>query len=272
MFNFFKSSNEIVAEIHNEFDTAQDRLLQEAKNILSTTLENEIADFHEKLGFVNSETVITNKSNKRIIVESKKQAEIIEYYKTFYPFQKFITEKELDRICEKYGLIYAPVSNYKKDVPTKNLLEIRNCHELKSVDLPKDNEYSILDYDGSSLNIGSKEALKIGLPSIINKHFDSWVDADIYLKSKYPQVSGRMYIVNSVKNITERKNGLFIAAPKSHFNLKDLKKSGLFGFLNVTITEVKDPIVFRYCRGGIQIISKWGLEASDEIVVNQKMN
>ena len=63
------------------------------------------------------------------------------------------------------------------------------------------------------------------------------------------------------------RDGLFIAAPKSHFDLKGLKKKGL-GFFNFTVTEVKDPIVFRYVKGGIQVLSKWGLEANDEMLVN----
>ena len=42
---------------------------------------------------------------------------------------------------------------------------------------------------------------------------------------------------------------------------------------NITVTEVKDPIVFEYCRGGmIRVISKWGLEGEDELLLNEKLN
>ena len=64
---------------------------------------------------------------------------------------------------------------------------------------------------------------------------------------------------------------MFITAPKSHFDLKDLKSKGL-GFFDITITEVKDPIVFRYVKGGIQVLSKWGLEASDATLQNEILN
>ena len=66
--------------------------------------------------------------------------------------------------------------------------------------------------------------------------------------------------------------GFFIAAPKSHFNLKSVIKKGKFSFLSIRVTEVKDPIVFRYCRGGIQILSKWGLEGEETSLTNEKMN
>lgn len=67
------------------------------------------------------------------------------------------------------------------------------------------------------------------------------------------------------------KSGLFICAPQSHFDLDGLKKNK-FGFLKVIKTEVKDPIVFRYCRGGVQVLSKWGLEADDELLYNEFEN
>jgi hypothetical protein len=33
-----------------------------------------------------------------------------------------------------------------------------------------------------------------------------------------------------------------------------------------------DPIVFRFVRGGVLIISKWGLEAEDESLIIPEMN
>lgn len=36
--------------------------------------------------------------------------------------------------------------------------------------------------------------------------------------------------------------------------------------ITTQIVEVKDPIVFRYVNGGIQVITKWGIEAEDKIL------
>jgi hypothetical protein len=77
--------------------------------------------------------------------------------------------------------------------------------------------------------------------------------------------------IESSEEIVKRE-GLFIAAPKDHFDLKGLKHiTGTHGFFSTTRIH-KDPIVFRYVKGGIQIISKWGLEASDPMLVNEINN
>lgn len=81
--------------------------------------------------------------------------------------------------------------------------------------------------------------------------------------------SSRAYQYNSVR-ISQR-DGLFIAAPETHFDTKGLKKKGL-GFFQIFETEIKDPIVFRYVRGGIQVLTKWGLEANDPDLVVPKLN
>jgi hypothetical protein len=65
---------------------------------------------------------------------------------------------------------------------------------------------------------------------------------------------------------------LFIAADKALFNLKGLEKSkNGFGFFKKHIPN-PDPIVFRYVKGGILIISKWGLEANDPELTVPEMN
>ncbi len=275
--NLFKSEQQIVAEIHNEFDTAEDRLLQEANSLLTElNLQTESsmqakAERLTSLGFVNSAPVNWVKNNS--LVKTKEQADLIRYYKQTYPFQKFLTESELERICEKYNLIFAPVSYYKKDVPDKNISEIERASSLKMDDSAKNIITTKLDYNGV-LNIGNTNAKMKGLPFIIKgQSFNSWIEADAYLRKHYSsKTNGISYIVNKCTTTEEERQGLFIAAPQSHFNLNGLKKSGKYAFLNITITEVKDPIVFRYCRGGIQVLSKWGLEASDELLLNEIEN
>jgi hypothetical protein len=82
---------------------------------------------------------------------------------------------------------------------------------------------------------------------IINTHFGSKV-----VSCSYNGISR--------EEITIDKSGFFIAAPKTHFNLKGLTQKSKFGFFNVlTVTVPKDPIVFEYCKNGIcRIITKWG--------------
>lgn len=276
MFNFFSKNREqkIVAKIHNDIDTAQERLLQEAREVIAKniTVSSDKAQRLKVVGFTEAAPVKEYEAKNGIVVKNTERAELIEYYKQNYPFQKFITEDEMNRICEKYNLIYAPVSKYKGDVPEKNIKDIELMSILKKGDEASECKYCRLKYHSAGgVGMGAARAMALGLPKIIkDMHFRHWSDADIYLRAKYNL--DNKYIIDEVDNVTEDRSGLFIAAPPKYFNKEGLTKTGKFGFLNVSITTIKDPIVFRYVRGGIQIITKWGLEASDELTVNEISN
>lgn len=278
LFKKAKTEQQIVAEIHNEFDTAEDRLLGEADSLLSElNLETE-ASMQSKaarlsnLGFVNSEPVKWVKENS--LVKTKTQAELIRYYKQAYPFQKFLTEGELDRICKKYNLVHAPVSNYIKDVPEKNLFEIENVSTLKNedsaIDLFTTHRKPYRMSGGGTTFLSPKSKWQRILPKTIKGNYDSTFSLDRHLNDIHK--TGIEYLTQSVSVIKESKQGLFICAPKSHFDLKGLKQSSTFSFKSFIIEEPKDPIVFRYVRGGVQVLSKWGLEGQDESLVNEKLN
>lgn len=292
-----KTEQEVLLEIHNEFDTAEDRLLDEADKLLlelNIPTESNIevkADKLKQLGFINSEVVkqanelTKNRLNQQEkLVQTRDQAELIRYYKQTYPFQKFLTEKELERICEKYKLVFAPVANYVKDVPEKNIKEIESCTNLKQIDVLKQ-QYEInevdnlsefnkmLDFLGKKDGIFTNEEVKDLTLEYRGARVDEWCFGNKNGHMLFYDLKRKMdfkFRINRYSTIN--KKGLFIAAPPSHFNLKGLTKKGKYSFLNIIETEVKDPIVFRYCKGGIQVLSKWGLEASEELLVNEQLN
>ena len=278
-----------VEDIHNEFDSAQERLLEEAKQIIADcevknhrividTTVSEKADRLTKLGFTSTREVkkvqevrAKKEENKKILVKTKEEADLIEMYKRDYPFQKFLTEDELHRICDKYNLIYAPVSAFIADVPEKNLREIENAKPLDSSYRPKNTtkaKFEIHYFDDK--NYVTKEDT-IGWENIVEVDGLNVSDSDIgqALKTKY---NTRKWISLKSGSILTKidRSGLFIAAPKSHFNLKNLNKDdkNKYGFFQTEVREIKDPIVFRYCKGGIQVLSKWGQEANDELLIN----
>lgn len=288
MLSLFKSPNKIIAEIHHEFDTAEDRLLKQAESIIASTEVPDYSKIENKaerlvsLGFVKSEEVVAAKhyskqraEKSKLIVTTQKQAKLIQYYKQQYPFQKFLTEAELDRICEKYNLIYAPVQNYKGIVPEKNLLDIENAKELLVEDTVKNR--STWRYKGSF----TKEATTVeklicrdGI-DVTNVKRDGWhseINGGDVRRHFFNNRNIFVYDTYECETETENLSGLFIAAPKSHFDLKGLKGKGKYGFKMTSIVEIKDPIVFRYVKGGIQVITKWGLEASDESLINEINN
>jgi len=285
MFKLFKSERQVIQEIHDEFDTAEDRLLQQADSLLkelNIPTQSGIEKKAERLinlGFVNSEVATKSKSLKESadkikikIVSTREQAELIRYYKQNYPFQKFLTESELERICKKYNLVFAPVSNYTKDVPEKNICEIEKSPILNTKDTVGI-EYLFRAHN-QNIKKGCPAHIKKALLSGIKlRRNHSW-EIENSIKEIYNTDYTDCIKYTSFDHdiITVDKSGLFIAAPQSHFNLNGLTKKGKYSFMNVTITEVKDPIVFRYVRGGVQVLSKWGLEASDELLVNEINN
>jgi len=225
--NLFKSDSQIVAEIHREIDTAEDRLLREANDVLKASEPQEAEELYNRLhkvGFTSTPAARIAREVISISEQAKEEAELVQYYKQTYPFLKFLTVEELDRICGKYKLIYAEVSRYIKDIPEKNLLEIERAQPLKRED--RYNAKELMMYEDALRGI--REGLTV-----------------------------RWFL-----SAPERRDGLYIAAPKSHFDLKGLKKRG-FGWF-----APKDPIVFRYVRGGIQVLTKWGLEANDPSLIN----
>lgn len=271
--NIFKKAVPVEV-IHAEFDSAEERILSQCDKLLSelkipteTHIERK-ADMLESLGFVNSETVIKAKSIKeekskvKAMVElTSAQANYIRELKVRYPLEKFITEDELERICNKYNLIHAPSANYIKDIPEKNVLEMKSAKPLESVD--KHIGKLFWKYTGDFRNAKLSEQKKLR----------QWNDVSELIKiPSYNRnnVTYSNYIIGrnicQYSNIDSQTkvvdmNGLFIAAPKSHFNLDGLDKKTKFGFFKVEITEVKDPVVFEYCKNNIcRIVTKWGTD------------
>jgi hypothetical protein len=266
-----------IKKVHNEFDTAQDRLLKEANIILNSIDEDElnIGLRLMKIGFMKNP--IVKKIDHPIISNSKQKAELVQYYSQTYPFLKFLTEIELKRICKKYNLVFAPIDRYIKDVPLKNITEIEDAQKLKDFDIIREKKYVKVEKFCHGVPFKLKNILKSYIaynPDVArqysgNEYLLKLAKEDYGYNGDY---SGEIFNYRSdIKIKSVNVDGLFICAPKNHFDLKGLSNEGGFGFLKVSIIK-NDPIVFRYCRGGVQVITKWGLEASDPELINPKFN
>lgn len=269
----------LIAEIHAEFDTAQDRLLKDAHEVLKSANLNvvSVSDRLKSIGFKNTPTAKRGTVIKSDVVKSKDEAKVIEYFSSTYPFLKFLTEPELERICKKYNLIFAPVDRYIEDVPEKNISDIEQAQGLKIDDYAENVTFvKITSFysDGTELKKWLNNRLIPIDPSCVS-HYSNDVSEyrvrDSIKAMGYKGIFGS-YIYRSAEVIKVNKTGIFIAAPSSHFDLNGLDKQTQHGFLNVFKTEIKDPIVFRYVRGGIQVLTKWGLEANDPDLVVPKLN
>lgn len=274
-----------VKQIHNEFDTAPERLLREAKRIIDKSrskkreIPEEKVNTLKKLGFTNVPTIKSlqkdidrNIDMDREININKELGKLIVHYNKEYPFLKFLTEKELDRICDKYGLVYAPVSHYIKEVPDKNLREIADAQKIKDGDIEHGKVFienitfrrewghtehyqnyvheSLESIDYTVPMTGKHKTIESVATTVINGIFES-----------YPEIKPD-FDFDEIRVSKINRKGLFIAAPFDHFNMEGLSAKGK-GFFEKTTVVVNDPIVFRYVRGGVQVVSKWGEEAND---------
>jgi hypothetical protein len=191
---------------------------------------------------------------------------------------------ELDRICDKYGLVYAPVGHYKMPVPDKNLKEIEDAQSLKSIDVQPDIVTRTYYDDSMTRNWGYKRVKQIlggnsftddEIRELAKKHN---IELRWNSTSDFFWLAGRKFLSENDRPITKEetktisRKGLFIAAPKDHFDLTGLTFDKKKGYFQTTIQVKKDPIVFRYVKGGIQVLTKWGLEADDPALQMEILN
>jgi uncharacterized protein YktA (UPF0223 family) len=275
-----------VKQIHNEFDTASDALYYKA--VRSTANRIEKSERLKKLGFISSSEIVKPEEESLPV-----------YYRKEYPFLRFITKEQLENICEKYGLIYAEAKYYTGDIPEKNLQEIENAKSLHEKDFTKvdsfiDNAKLIIssqnerkrishtfeeEKNKSIGNFSELEEAAIYDMKVANTRMAELISRDRRMASVLAMISGenskslpdaisKIYGKESFDidmNLFSSKNGLYIAANKELFDLKNMRN---VKDTNGYIVTPKDPIVFRWCRGGILIITKWGDEANDsELVV-----
>jgi len=231
----------IIQEIHREFDIAGDKLIEEANIILGNTPkinENKI-ELLKSLGFTQTNELVKAEKVKKQIEFTQQQLEAVNYYRREYPFNKFITEKQVQAICQKYGLVCGDVSRYKGFVPEKNLKEIANF-KLKE----KDVQYYRTYFGMFGSNITHEE---------YSEHIA------LFSKKNYSSIH-RVSYHNSIGKYK-------ICAP-----LKEMDTMNMLITDGYKLEHIPDPIVLQPVQHGYLILSAWGDEASDEIVVNEIFN
>lgn len=269
----------IVEKIHSAVDNAQDRILKQSKEYINSISEKDInkAERLINIGFINTPDV--KKTQLENIKLNKYKIEYLEYLIKKYPFHKFITIDDFNNICKKYKLIYSSVQNYIKEIPDKNLFEIENGKKLDSVDcrgigyrIDIVDDLSIANTFFKNFNL-NPDFITINDVEKLHLMYQSHAPKEWNFNgtSKNMIFYDAMKSTNLEFNITKftelNYNGYFIAAPKSHFNLTGLTKNK-FGYFLIKQFEIKDPIVFQYCKNDfIRIETKWGIEANDNELV-----
>lgn len=261
-----KTTNQIIDEIHESFFTEVDRLLADAKILKSdeTTKQDLISKYEslKKLGFENTKECVEAKAEierlNNIKSENRNKESLvsaIDYFSFKYPNYKFITEESVKKICAKYNLIYGDVKRYIGTVPDKNL---KHMLDFKIQDDDKCYVESIYGFGRTRETFISRATFEHYMEPILNKDIDQSL-RDIFFAD---YSTGWSYKLAPLE----------IAAPLKDFNtqgmeVKDFKLSKI---------EIPDPVVLQPVFYNNQkhylIVTAWGQEASDELVVNQKMN
>jgi len=251
-----KTTNEIIEEIHETFYTEVDRLLASAE--IANPLDTDKQDLIEKckrlktLGFTNTIEVKEAELEITRLDTLKRDNEIkqtlikaINYFSFKYPNYKFITKESVEKICKKYNLVHGTIDKYIGTVPDKNLKHIEDFKVLE------DDECFYSQFR-SIHSINKKEYINfqtylIGLKQRRNS-FDGY-GRDFYEKCS-----------------------LEIAAPVKDFNMMGMEVKEY----KISKIEIPDPVVLKPVIFNNQkyylIVTAWGLEAGDEIVVNANHN
>lgn len=264
-----------VLEIHNEFQTASEKLLSSAMEVINQcgpNMADKVARL-EKAGFKNSVDVKRFESVK----VTHEQANLIQHYQQRYPDNKFITEAQVKNICKKYNLECAPVERYKGFVPESKLKQIENFYMNQEDERP--NGVRILE----AWNVAGEKPLYGHDKSA--KLIHKILGTDV-IPADHPQFywqgTGRLYGVMALSKLKTSnlayvekyeliKAERSICAPKKDFDLTGLTKIGAL-FMSITTVHVPDPVVLQPVKGGFLILAAWGDEASDELVMNPKHN
>lgn len=246
--------NTLVAEIHNDFDTATERLLNEAKEILSKGIDTAKGEQLRSLGFTSSKPSVDSALDIKQKQDNEQLANHIEYYQTYYPNNKFITELEVEKICKKYGLLSGGAEYYTGDVPDKNVKEIASF-KLRDEDCTK---YECGYFESHHTNSG----YRCFISSVNGKGKYGYLKNDMGW--------GRMlYSISDTEQKFHYEKPTFkICASVKDFDMNKMRVTDGYKLEQ----NIPDPIVLQPVNGGYLIISKWGLEASDESLVNEKLN
>ena len=243
--------NDVIKEIHNSFYNFQGEIIQRIHNPKNfNTFNEELIKKYEalvKLGFTSGETFLKGeeelKRKQKLNSEqhnlNKLESPII-YFSKKYTLYKFISVEGVNFIKDKYNLSIGTVDLYIGDIPDKNLEAILN--------------FKIEDEDCLYLlqNYRHNGSLNGTIPVAFNEYQKSLRRDYSYIRRDFETV---------------KKAPLEIVAPLKDFKVKEVIKP---------IEDIEDPIVLQpvYYNNTkyYLIVTAWGEEASDELVVNNIFN
>lgn len=242
MFKFselFKHSTkypEKIQEIHKTVDMSSDKALEEARQILLELEEKSVnskADRLVRLGFTGTKEAKEIEQLRAQQEKFKRIRDSIVFYQNKFPFNKFITRDEANAVCNKYNLYIGDAPYFSGFVPERNVQEMERFVE----------NYTLTQYYKSPVG-----AYHSGI-EITKEEYDACKNAGL----------------NSGFQHYEHTPIFKIMAPETQFYFTNTMRK-------VGREIIDDPIVLYPVKEGFIVVTAWGDEASDPIVVNQINN
>lgn len=239
-----------VLQIHHEFNMAAEVLAIEAKKKIDKANECNISKIEslKDLGFKQAKEVEDTKDILEDCKLSQEQLSLLAIYQFRYPNNKFITEGQVKTICHKYNLVCATVNRYKGFVPQKNIEDIKKF-KLKSEDIVEVEA----TFGGTYYN---------------KKDMEKYHASSDFLSSHRQFRNAKTKESLSIDE-AENFGSLKICAPIKDMDIKGLE---LIDGYKLQAIHIPDPVVLQPVAGGYLILTAWGDEASDPLVVNNKFN
>lgn len=244
------------------------------------------ADFLNASGFGNS---IATKLYTSIVKNKDVVRQISERYMGLY---KFILEPQLERVCEKYNLYVRDTHVFLGDIPEKNIKDMMNFR-LQLEDVPDEAlVFLALDLHFSRMSEEEKSSRGYKLPAETEK-FLAEIRYNYKALREYMENGGKTkftiselqscYQYASNHRVTGYRHDMRfqrvveIAAIKPLFHESAFRESQsriISASELEAINQVNlDPIVLCNTKhSGRMIITAWGDEANDELILNQKKN
>ena len=264
-----QTNAEIIEEIHNSFYNAGDKLLAEAKALLSMTSDFKLEKVNtlRMLGFANSSEVKEFAAQEGEMRKAKELTKLINSYAMKYPTQRFITRDMVDTIAEKYGLTVGGIDAFTGFVPNEKLKQIeRFVENFHAKDMPtkkvKITKFCFPDNHSAHIRLLKKES-----PDLIFEADDSRIKTGI--NDPYIKVAGQNVWFDHYTEIDM--GAMLIAAPKKDMDTSLMSEIKGHFFPSKAIVA-PDPVVLQPVEGGFLVVAAWGEEASDPMVTNSINN
>lgn len=274
---------ETVQEIHKAYFSAGDRNLAEAEAIIEKCTQ-QYTNKGQSLMNIGFSNVAETKQLAEMKAERNRSLEIsnqITGYLREFPGYKFISFNDVKTINDKYKLVRGTIDRFTGFVPSKNLADIQRF--IDNFDKPNDYDqkmgltqrYHVQSIELSYTTRETQRAAVINYfhtnPEIMLKRSRVYGHDEIK-RHVFELIQSELKLQVNVQTVNTRKLPIFeICAPASDMMSAE-KSRGLLGLFKAKVTVDPDPIVLYPVKHGYIIVTAWGDEASDPLVLNEQMN